>query len=250
MKIKTSMPAVTSIFFADEWDTVDDTKAEKPKVYLDFNTPPLALVIAMQAGGKSLVEIHETIRGLGQNPHVKTEHVVSADHQALAAEIYNHFAKKHIMRRLKNEHISEFMRVVDALCENRKRIDQEHVQVLVTLPRFFEQNRALEQVMKSAKSINRDKAEMFIPFEEELEFVNTVHIMRKNQDSIHYFWKTRKNKLVRFVIKNHDISNSVWKMLTKHGKIRVKSNYPGITHIQGYEYFVYHLGSVTEIDLV
>ena len=235
-----------TVFFNTELKVEE---VEKPKVYLDFNTPPLALVIAMQAGRKSLVEIHETIKVLGQKPYIKTEDVVSADHQALAAKIYDHFAKKHTMRRLKNEHISEFMRVVDELCENRKRIDQEHVRVLVTLPRFFEQNQALERVMKSAKSINRDKAVMFIPFEEELEYVDTVHIVRKNQDSVHYFWKTSKNKLVRFIIKNHDISNSVWKMLTKHGKIKVKSSYPGVTHIQGYEYFVYTLSSDLEVDL-
>jgi hypothetical protein len=62
---------------------------------------------------------------------------VRTEHQAQAAKIYNYFANKHTMRRLKDEHISEFMLAVDDLCDNRKRIDLEHVKVLVTLPQYL-----------------------------------------------------------------------------------------------------------------
>ncbi len=230
---------VASIFDDNIWDISDNNKAKKPKVYLDFNTPPLALVVAMQEAGKDTSQIFDTLVGVGKAPRpVLLEDAVSAEHQARAATIYDYFAKKHTMRRLKDEHISEFMLAVDDLCENRKRIDLEHVKVLVTLPRFYEQNRMLESIMHRHKSVKKIDTVSFAAWHGEVEFVERVHVKNSRLNEYHYYFSTPKNHLMRITVQKGDYGVSAWDTLVKLGKLHIDTEVMYTKPIRGYDFNV------------
>lgn len=229
---------VASIF-DNSWDTIDNSKAETPKVYLDFNTPPLALVIAMQKGGKDTSQIFDTLVGVGKAPRpILLEETVSKEHQAEADTIYNYFAKKHTMRRLKNERISGFMLAVDDLCENRKRIDLEHVKVLVTLPGFYEQNRVLENIISRHKSVENIKTLSFSAWHGEVEFVERVHVKNSRLNEYHYYFNTPNNYLMRITVQKGDYGVSAWDTLVKLGKLRIDTEVVYTKPIRGYDFNV------------
>lgn len=228
----------TSTIFDVDWDMVDDSKVEKPKEYLVFNTPPLALVIAMQEAGKEGHEIYTTLTGLGKHPHIKADNVVNIEHQKLAAEIYDYFAKKHTLRRLKGEFVSEFMLKVDDLCENRKKIDVEHVKVLISLPRIFKQNRELERVMKGHNSAPKLDAFSFPLFETTVEFVDCLDIKDGTNNEKHYFFRTPENYLMRIIVKKHQYGVAAWDCLAKFGKLHIKTNASWANPIKGYDFNV------------
>lgn len=229
---------VASIF-DDIWDPADCNKAENPKVYLDFNTPPLALVVAMQKGGKDTSQIFDTLVGVGKAPRpILLEETVSKEHQAEADTIYNYFAKKHTMRRLKGEHISDFMLAVDDLCENRKRIDLEHVKVLVTLPRFYEQNRVLEGIMSCHKSVKKVDNVSFSAWHGEVKFVERVHVKNSRLNLYHYYFSTPKNYLMRITVQKGDYGVSAWDTLVKSGKLHIDTEVVYTKPIRGYDFNV------------
>jgi len=234
-----TLTAPAAIFIADDWeDTIDNSKAKEPKEYLEFNTPPLALVVAMQAAGKDGSEIYQTLVGVGKHPQIKADNVISSEHQALAAEIYDYFAKKHTLRRLKNDFISEYMLAVDDLCENRKKIDVEHVKVLVSLPRIFKQNRELENVMKGHISAPKLDAFHFPLYEGVVEFVNSVIIKDRTRTEKHYFFRTPENYLMRIVVKKHEYGANAWDYLARLGKLRIKTDASFTYAVKGYEFNV------------
>ena len=233
----------TGKFWLDEWDVTDNSKAEKPKVYLDFITPPLAIVIAMQEAGKQLSDIVSII----SNNNVIT---ATAEHQQQADEIYSYFAKKHTMRRLKGEHISEWMLAVDDLCENRKRIDKESVQILVTLPKFYKENRAVEPLMRDYKSVPADKIQVVENFNEELEFVKKIERRAANRRHDDYYWKTKNNYLVRVRLDLATAGSSAWECLSKIGKVRLTATHCHPMRIEGYEFYVLQPNSKMEINIV
>jgi len=222
----------------DEWDAVEDAKVEKPKEYLEFNTPPLALVVAMQAAGKQNHEIFETLVGVGKRPHIKADNVISPEHQAQAAKIYDYFAKRHTLRRLKNEYISNFMLAVDDLCENRKKIDIQHVKVLVKLPQFYEQNCQLESVMKGHTSAPKLDAFHFPLYEGVVEFVDSVIVSDRTKNEKHYFFRTPENYLMRIVVKKHEYGANAWDCLAKFGKLKIKTDASFTMPIKGYDFAV------------
>ncbi len=229
----------TSTIFDIDWDTVDNSKVEKPKKYLHFNTPPLALVVAMLEAGKQQWEIGETVKSLGLRPDIDANTAITKQHQETAEKIYDYFAKKYILRRLKNEHISKYMTAVEELCENRTRIDAEYIGILVTLPKFFKENRELEVLMKEYRSLELKRSQKHgIELDETVEFVKSIRLERKNSIATHYFWRRPNGTLVRTVTKTHDIGTSAWNCLASAGKIRVVTEQAIAATIQGYDFTV------------
>lgn len=221
------------------WDDEEEHTAPEPvKNYLEFNTPPLALVLAMQEAGKQTYEIFDTLNGLGKRPHIKADSVVSLENQTKAAEIYDYFAKRHTLRRLKGEYISNFMLAVDDLCENRKKIDDQHIKVLVKLPQFYEQNRQLESVMRGHKSVKKLQNLSFDSWSGEVEFVKQVHIKSSRVNEYQYYFKTNKNYLMRIVLKSNDYGVSAWNALANQGKIHIETDIVYTFHIKGYDFNV------------
>jgi hypothetical protein len=232
----------TSKIFDVDWETVEETP-KKEKKFINFSFQPLEYVCARIRNGIELYTIAEELK-LGGDTTV----VLLAEDTDRANRIYTYFQNKHILRRLKGEYISNFMIAVENLCENKFKIDEEHLPVLLTLPRFYEQNLHLENIMKRGVSVDRNKTTILTPFEKTLEYVDCINIINKKHNSNHYFWKTDENHLVRVVIKAHDVSNAAWRCLAKQKRVKVKTSYTGLSNIQGYDYHVYHLGSDAEVE--
>lgn len=234
----------------DEWDVVTNNVTEKTKEYLDFNTPPLALVIAMQEAGKLSYEIYDTLVGLGKNPHIRADTAIDAKHQAAAAKMYDHFAKKYTLRRIKGEYISPFMLAVDDLCQNRKRVDTESLKILLSLPKFYNQNCALERVMKGRKSSKKIDTLSFAAFHSEVEFLEKIQITRKGINEVHYYFTTPKNYLMRVVVKKSEYGESAWDALVKFGKLKIDSEVVWTFPIKGYDFNVLQCSTTMEITPV
>jgi hypothetical protein len=211
---------------------------ETPKEYLEFNTPPLALVLAMQEEGKDGLEIYSTVEGVGKHTRPYAGNVVTAEHQQRAADIYDYFAKKHTMRRIKDEFVSKFMLAVDDLCENRKKIDKEHVKVLVSLPRIYKQNRALERVMKGRKSAKKMDLLPFAAWRGEVEFVERVHVKMGRTNEYQYYFSTPNNHLIRIVVKKGEYGSNAWDALVKFPKLHIDTEAVFTFPVRGYDFNV------------
>jgi len=242
---------IVSIDF-DNWneDTIDDSLVSKTKIFFNFSIPPLAIVVSMLEAGKEKWEIGETIKSLGLRPDIKIDTAVTKQHQKIANEIYEYFAKKYTMRRLKNEHISEYMLAVEELCENQTQMNAEHVGILVTLPKFFKENQQLESLMRSNKSVTPKKSKSQYTIDETIEFVKSICIDRKNKSETHYFWSRSDGTLMRTVSKTYDIGNSGWDCLSRVGKIHVSTNCGQLGRIQGYDFYVLDFFHPSSISIV
>ena len=132
-----------------EWSFAENTvkkPKDEPVKYISFDTPPLALVCAMIGAGKPLEEIHTLLSG--DWPGHEISQVVEEEHYAQADKIYKYFAYKHTLRRLNGKLISQWMSEVDELCETTMKIKKSSLKILITLPKFYKENRELETLMR------------------------------------------------------------------------------------------------------
>ena len=239
-----------TVIIDDEWETWSPKKIEPAEpVYLDFNTPPLALVLAMQEAGKESYEIYSTLQGVGKSS-VNTENAITIEHQKSAAEIYDYFAKKHTMRRIKGEWISEYMLSLDDLCENRKRINEEHIKILVSLPRIYNQNRGLERVMKGRKSAKKIDNLSFAAWRGEIEFVEKLHMKSGRYNETHYFFSTPKNYLMRVVVKKGEYGETAWNTLSQAKKLYIDTEAIYTYSVKGYDFNVLQPSPTAEIKIL
>lgn len=242
---------INTVIIDDEWtEWAPAKKAEPaPPVYLDFNTPPLALVLAMQDAGKDGCEIYATLQGVGKSK-INTENVVTIEHQKRAAAIYDYFAKKHTMRRIKGEWISEYMLAVDDLCENRKKINPKNFTVLISLPRIYKQNRSLERLMKGHKSAPKPDDLHYPAMEGEIEFVEKIHIKHRGKNEVHYYFSTPNNYLMRIVTKKGEYGESAWNVLANAGKLNISTDATFVMSITGYDFNVIQPTPDMEIEII
>ena len=223
-----------------EWATIAPKDKAEPKIeYFDFAEDPLAITCALLRGGKQPYEAAEVLNGIGRSTrYIETSYVVQDEDRELANVIYDYFVKKHTMRRLKGQFISEYMLALDDLCDTRKRINKEHVGIIVSLPRIYEQNRHLEQIMKGRNSAPRVNNISFSAMHVDLEFVDKIRIKNGGRDEVHYFWSTPKNYLVRIIIQHSGYGNPAWDCFAKHGKIHLSTEVVHTYGIKGYDFNV------------
>ena len=248
--MKISGTSVNTVW-VDEWDELPSPNP-RPKEYLEFNTPPLALVLAMQEAGKESFEIYGTLQGVGKmHGRIDSEAVVTVEHQKQAAEIYDYFAKKHTLRRIKSEFISKYMLALDDLCDTRKKIDEEHIKILVSLPRIYKQNRTLEWLMKGRKSAKKLDNLSFAAWRGEVEFVEKVHIKTGHTNEYHYYFSTPRNYLMRVVVKKGEYGCTAWDVLSRAGKLDINAEAVYTYNIRGYDFNVLQFSPEnTEIKIV
>lgn len=228
------------VFFKED----EPAQSEKPAVYLNFNIPPLAFVLEQLDSGVSLYEIGENLKSYSKTGSYRVilkKHVERADH------IYEYFTKKHTLRRLKNEFISPYMLAIDELADNKYHVREDHIPILVTLPRTYEQNTQLEGLFKNHASYAETTVQ---PFEEPVEYIKTVKIVNKSSAENHYFWKTKSNNLLRIRCKVNDVSNSAWRHLTKQRNVKFNTVWCYPQRVTGYEFVLLEPGSDLEVEAV
>lgn len=227
----------------DDWDNAIEAKASDvlnpPKSYLSFNTPPLALTLAMMDYGKYAPEIVDLLSGVDlPGLNLDVQYTPTEQHHVQAATIYKYFSNKHTMRRLKGEFISEWMLAVEDLCDNRKRIDKKHLPILVTLPKFYQTNLELESLIREHKSVPKSNTFSDYPLDETVEFVKKIErrAVRSNHDE--FYWKTSNNQLVMIRTDQSSLGTAAWDFIASQGKIRITSDFYKPVRIQGYEFYV------------
>ena len=227
----------------DEWDEIDTTtmSGDNPIKYLEYDDDPLALVCALVRIGKQLYEMIEVLNDSFKTritQYISIKNLIEQQDRDRANEIYDYFNKKHTLRRIKGEWISEYMLAIEDLCNVRQKINQEHVKILVTLPRIYKQNKQLERIMKGRNSSKATSNISFAAMHTELEFVDRVRIKQGNRDEMHYYWSTPKNYLVRFVVPYNQYGMSAWDFITSQGKIHLDSEVVHTYQIKGYNFNV------------
>lgn len=222
--------------WADEAEELFD----KPVEYLEFNANPLALVCAMLRKGKEAYEAGEVLNGAGTRLTQQIDIISSIDREDTdrANEILKYFAAKHTMRRIKDEWVSKYMLAIDEIIENPCKLNKEHVGILVSLPRIYEQNRALERVMKGHKSAPKNDSLEWPSMEGELTFVEKLHIKVRQDNEWHYFWRTPNNYLMRIVMKKGHYGAEAWDVLAAHGKMHLSTDVTFTYGIKGYDFNV------------
>ena len=240
--LKISGTSVNTVWVDDNWTEWSPKPESAKPVYLEFNTNPLALVCAMIRNGKQPYEVVETLNGVGrQSRPIDASRAIEPEDVDRANTILRYFAKKHTMRRVKSEWISKYMLSIDEIVDNPKRINKEYVPILVTLPRIYEQNLALERVMKGRKSVPSEKSSKtldFPSFEGVVEFVDKVNIKAGRNNEMHYFFSTPNNYLMRVVVKKGEYGATAWDFIAKQGKLHINVDSTYIFGVRGYDFNV------------
>jgi len=222
-------------------------KSSNNPTLITFKQSPLSIICAMMDLGTNASDI---VQSLAVNGSYSTVIVTDA-HQQLASKIYKYFSNKNTMRRMQDKFVSEWMLIIDQLCENPLIIDPVHLPVLVTLVRFYHENLELDFLTKSYNSVKLPLKHVIYNAVNTVKFITRIERRAKLQIFDLYYFKTPEQELLRVSVPSNNIGNSAWKFIVKHpGLIKFNSEYSRIENINGYDFYVYSPGPLTEIELL
>lgn len=249
--ISASRP-VASIF-----DTPAEILPETPKVYLNYNFDPLALVCHMLNLGKHSSDIVSTLCATEFRPEQKLHAqdqksvpVITEKAKAEADAIYNHFANKLTVRRIKYGQISSWATEVEKLCENRRTITGDSMGVLVTLPKFYKENLEIEQLIKQYQSVNTGQYTSMPSFDQTVTFVKCIQRRTSRASHNDYYWKTSDNNLVRVRVKTSDMGIPAWNFFADQQQIKISSGFIVAEQIRGYDFTVLSTHPDIKVSLI
>lgn len=177
---------------------------------------------------------------------------IEQQYRDLANTIRDYFSKKHMMRALTGEFISEWMQKVNLIIDRPRSYTFDLLKVVSTLPRFYKTNIELESMMKTAWSVPTDSVNndyVATGFTTTATFEKKIASKTKNVDEIMYYWKTEDKYLVRARVSKNDPSNCAWEALSKMPSIKIKFNKPYYKKLAGYNFNVYIMSEHCEVTL-
>ena len=235
------MTAVNLNNLFDTWDSFEHASKENETISFDFD--PLVITCAMIRKGHEPFNI---LAHLSLQDKDLTDRTFTDEDLELANTIRKYFSQKHMMRRIKGDFISEWMKKVDALCENSREVKKDLVKVIVTLPRIYESNLFSDKLVKRYNSVpSRKNAPNF---ESELTFVSKqFKKSSRESNTFTYYWHTSDNFLVSTDIYSADTSSVAWDAIAKIGTVRAKFKDPHVRRLRGYDFNMYQINNDTEI---
>lgn len=237
---------IQTLFDDDEFD--DTTVRVKEPIFYEYSDDILAYVVAWQKQGRAPFECHGLIQ---RSPEYENDTAYSIDLtddiREEAAAIRRFFQNKIVMRALKDEHVSKWMNAVTEMLASPTKINNEHIKIIVTLPRFYKESKATEAIFEGCTSI--DPTEPFLgEFNENFEYLGTVRRESKNENELRRYFKNSKNQVLAVFLPSNSPANPMWDyLLSKSNTVKIKSH-TTIGRQPGHDFYFYKLGNFYEIS--
>lgn len=142
---------------------------------------------------------------------------ISAESQERADVVRRHFKNNFLLRRLKNQHISEWMKLVDEALEFPRLIKKEWLAPLINLPLFYDESVATAEIFKNVRAIDPTGG-VSNYFNGEIKFVGKVQRIAKRESVWRYYFKDQHNHLMLLNLESHSPAIPVWNYMIENSR--------------------------------
>jgi hypothetical protein len=236
----------------DEWDNIDNTEKELAVEKVDqvyhYDFDPLAYTLAAIAANKSLREIHtmlcsNTNNFLSPPPYNDSEHKTlieeSANYLEASEQIQRYFKNRQLMRRLKNQYLSDYMISLENLLENTPQVKQSQVAILVKLPDFYREGKETDQLFRQYQSVEGSPGQNFV--DDEFTYVTKIERYSNKDNKIRHYFANQKQELLMMEFKTYDRANNLVDYIARQNKPVRITGYSIVKHQPGYDDFLIYI---------
>jgi hypothetical protein len=221
--------------------------------HFDFDT--LAYTLAAIAANKNLSEIHTMLVGnsnvfLSPASYSYSEHNTlikeSANYLEASEQIQRYFKNRQLMRRLKNQYLSDYMISLENLLENIRQVKQSQVAILVKLPDFYREGKETDQLFSQYQSIKESPGQTFV--DDEFTYVTKIERYSNKDNKIRYYFANQKQELLKMEFKTYDRANNLVDYIARQNKPVRITGYSIVKHQPGYDDFLIYIDGDFKFD--
>ena len=203
-----------------------------------FSVDPLAVVVDYHNAGRQGHEIYDNL------VNYKELSSPSADSIVQAENIRRYFQNKVLMRRLKNFHVSDFMREMELTLEDSRSVRSDRLPILVKLPAFYAESVETETLFKDHNSLVSDRG--IYETDEVWTFVKEISTYKKNDKSANFYFVNQQKHLLKVTLPFKDLGLSAWNYIRSKNRIGIKGTLCKM-RVRGYDFCLYNLSNSYEL---
>jgi hypothetical protein len=204
----------------------------------EFTVDSLAVVVDYSNAGKQPHEIYDAL------VNYTSLHNPSLDSLRTAELIRKYFKHKLLMRRLKSEHISDYMKEMEIALENAGSVRSDRLPILVKLPVFYKESVETDSLFKEHSSLTNDRGAY--TSDEVWTFVKEISKYSKNEKSANFYFSNKNNNLLKVAVPFKDMGNSAWNYISSKKEIGIRSTLPKM-RVRGYDFCLYSMTNSYEL---
>lgn len=204
----------------------------------EFTVDSLAVVVDYSNAGKQPHEIYDAL------VNYTSLHNPSLDSLRTAELIRKYFKHKLLMRRLKSEHISDYMKEMEITLENAGSVRSDRLPILVKLPVFYKESIETDSLFKEHSSLTNDRGAY--TSDEAWTFVKEISKYSKNEKSANFYFSNKNNNLLKVAVPFKDMGNSAWNYISSKKEIGIRSTLPKM-RVRGYDFCLYSMTNSYEL---
>lgn len=233
---------VTTVNDFDSFFDTEETLSESIKKVSyrehQFSVDPLAVVVDYHNAGRSGHEIYDNLVNYREFSSPSADAVVQAD------SIRRFFKNKIFLRRLKNYHISDYMKEMELVLENVQSVRSDRLPILVKLPAFYSESVETETLFKEYESLASDRG--LYESNEVWTFVKEISKYNRHDKSANFYFTNHNKHLLKVSVPFKDMGQSAWNYISSKEKIGVKGTLSKM-RVRGYDFCLYHLTNSYEL---
>lgn len=224
-----SLNRIASAIAMDNWEEIgENTNIWNPEEETtDILIDPLYIVCSQlrQNPDISSSDLYQYLKSIldnsDENLSMYTAHITPED-MMLAKEIRNHFRNKLMFRRLKDQPISGFMKIVDKIIENDQSYNQEMIPILTKLPGFFNEDMETSAIFKQAQNPKKWKKMSKVDFDTDFTFVGTVDRDSRARKIQAFYFLNPERTLFAINSKKDSVDCKAWAYIASKPSIHMK----------------------------
>jgi hypothetical protein len=233
---------VTSVTDFDSFFDAEETLSESIKKVSyrehEFSVDPLAVVVDYHNAGRPGHEIYDNLVNYRELSSPSADSLVQADN------IRRFFKNKIFLRRLKNYHISDYMKEMELVLESGQSVRSDRLPILVKLPAFYSESVETEALFKEYESLTSDRG--LYESNDVWTFVKEISKYNRHDKSANYYFTNHYKQLLKVSVPFKEMGRSAWNYISSKEKIGIKGTLNKL-RVRGYDFCLYQLTNSYEL---
>lgn len=217
-----SLNRIASAIAMDRWEEIGENTniwnpEEEPS---DIACDPLYIVCSQRRLTPD-IDLQDILRSFVRDPkELKNfQFQITPEDMMEAKEIRNYYRNQLMIKNLKDETLSDHLKVLQTIIENDKALNREMIPVLVKLPGTYIEDLKTAEIFKLAN--NPSKPKKRISINQHLNYIGVVRKQGNNQDYDSFYFLDDSQILFTTNVNLNTPSHSVWKFIANLQKVPV-----------------------------
>lgn len=220
-----SLNRIASAIAMDRWEEIGENTniwnpEEEPS---DIACDPLYIVCSQKRLHPD-VDLQDILRSFVRDPNEleKYQSQITPEDMMESKEIRNYYRNQLMIKSLKDETLSDHLKILQTIIENDKALNREMIPILVKLPNTYNEDLKTAEIFKLAS--NPPKPKKRIAINQHLAYIGTVRREGNNQDYDSFYFLDDSQVLFTTNVNVNTTAHAVWKFIAGLGKVQVSGS--------------------------